>query len=204
MRPVRFLSACVWFRDVTSFSDAPGMVCVRAEPVSILTHQTHCFDSLLLERRPYQTHQKMTWRHEIRHMRPKNAQDQWRSQPKILGGAKMFDCRRIILFCWEKRVQRTKCLYFLKMWGDVAPLEPPWLRLRTGRMPCASNLSTTYSGRKSRFINGKSHHSNTSLKSILFGEAIRLRRLNQRNNLNIDFKKRRSTQTFLWTWQLTC
>jgi len=29
MRPLRFLSACVWFRDVTSFSDASGMVCVR-------------------------------------------------------------------------------------------------------------------------------------------------------------------------------
>jgi len=29
MCPVRFFSACVWFRDVTSFSDAPGMVCVR-------------------------------------------------------------------------------------------------------------------------------------------------------------------------------
>jgi len=40
--PLRFLGACVWFRDVTSFSDASGMVCVRVEPVSILTHQTHC------------------------------------------------------------------------------------------------------------------------------------------------------------------
>jgi len=27
--PVRFSGACVWFRDVTSFSDASGMVCVR-------------------------------------------------------------------------------------------------------------------------------------------------------------------------------
>jgi len=27
--PVRFLSACVWFRDVTSFSDASGIVSVR-------------------------------------------------------------------------------------------------------------------------------------------------------------------------------
>jgi len=25
MRPVRFFGACVWFRDVTSFSDASGM-----------------------------------------------------------------------------------------------------------------------------------------------------------------------------------
>ena len=29
MRSVSFLSACVWFRDVTSFSDASGMVWVR-------------------------------------------------------------------------------------------------------------------------------------------------------------------------------
>ena len=43
MRPVRFFGACVWFRDVTSFSDASDMVCVRVEPVSILTHQTQCF-----------------------------------------------------------------------------------------------------------------------------------------------------------------
>ena len=75
MRPVRFLSACVWFRDITSFSGASGMVCVRVEPVSILTHRPYCSDSLLLERRPYQMHQKRTWRHEIRCMRQKNAQD---------------------------------------------------------------------------------------------------------------------------------
>jgi len=42
MRPLRFSGACVWFRDVTSFFDASGMVCVRVETVSILTHQTHC------------------------------------------------------------------------------------------------------------------------------------------------------------------
>jgi len=29
VRTVRFLSACVWFRNVTSFSDASGMVYVR-------------------------------------------------------------------------------------------------------------------------------------------------------------------------------
>jgi len=28
-RPMRFLSACVWFRDVTSFSDASGVVCIQ-------------------------------------------------------------------------------------------------------------------------------------------------------------------------------
>jgi len=32
----------VWFRDVASFSDASGIVWVRVEPVSILTHQTQC------------------------------------------------------------------------------------------------------------------------------------------------------------------
>ena len=31
MRPVRFLGACVWFRDVTSFFDASGMVYVRVK-----------------------------------------------------------------------------------------------------------------------------------------------------------------------------
>jgi len=44
----------------------------------MLTHQTHSSDSLLHECRPYQTHQKRTWRHEIRRMRPKDAQDAWR------------------------------------------------------------------------------------------------------------------------------
>ena len=40
-------STCAWFRDVTSFSDASGMVWVRVELVSVLTHQTYCSDSLL-------------------------------------------------------------------------------------------------------------------------------------------------------------
>jgi len=31
MRFVRFLGACVCFCDVTSFSDASGMVCVRVK-----------------------------------------------------------------------------------------------------------------------------------------------------------------------------
>jgi len=39
---VRFLGSCVWFCDVMSFFDASGMVCIQVEPVSILTHQTHC------------------------------------------------------------------------------------------------------------------------------------------------------------------
>jgi len=31
MRPVRFLDGCVLFRDVMSYSDASGMVCVRVK-----------------------------------------------------------------------------------------------------------------------------------------------------------------------------
>jgi len=81
MRPMLFLSACVWFRDVTSISDASGVVSVRVEPV--LAHQTHCSESLLLERRPYQTHQKRTRLHEIRRMRPKIAQDACREHPAL-------------------------------------------------------------------------------------------------------------------------
>ena len=42
MCPLRFSGACVWFCDVTSFFNAPGMVCLRVETVSILTHQPHC------------------------------------------------------------------------------------------------------------------------------------------------------------------
>jgi len=39
-------------------------------------------------------------------------------------------------------------------------------------------MKPTAEGR--RFINGKSYHSKSTFKSILFGEVIRLRRLNQR------------------------
>jgi len=41
MRPLRFSGVCVWFRDVTSFFDTSGMVYVRVETVSVLTHKTH-------------------------------------------------------------------------------------------------------------------------------------------------------------------
>ena len=41
-------------------------------------------------------------------------------------------------------------------------------------------VKPTAEGRQ--FINGNSHHPHTIFKSILFGEAIRLRRLNQRKN----------------------
>jgi len=39
-------------------------------------------------------------------------------------------------------------------------------------------VNPTAEGRQ--FINGRSHHPKTTLKSLLFKEAIRLRRLNQR------------------------
>ena len=41
-------------------------------------------------------------------------------------------------------------------------------------------VKPTAEGRQ--FINGNSHHTQTTFKSILFGEAIRLRRLNQRKD----------------------
>jgi len=66
----------------------------------------------------------------------------WRSQPKNFGGAKMFDFRRITLFCLEKRLLKQKMTIFSKMFGGgMAPLAPlvtpmpplvtpiPWLHL---------------------------------------------------------------------------
>jgi len=59
-RPVRF-----WVHASDFVTSRPFLMrlvwsAFEQEPVSILTHQTHCSDSLLLERRPYQTHQKRT------------------------------------------------------------------------------------------------------------------------------------------------
>ena len=51
------------------------------------------------------------------------ASEQWRSQPKNMGGGKMFDFRRIALFCLKKRSQSTKWLYVLKF-GEHGPLPP--------------------------------------------------------------------------------
>jgi len=50
--------------------------------------------------------------------------EQWRSQPKIFLGAKMFDFRRITLFCLEKRLSQHKMTIFSKSWGGIAPLPP--------------------------------------------------------------------------------
>jgi len=59
---------------------------------------------------------------------------QWRSQSKNLGeqkilGAKIFDFRRITLFCLEKRLSKHKMTIFSKMLGEPWLLCPPWLRL---------------------------------------------------------------------------
>jgi len=62
-------------------------------------------------------------------------------------------------------------------------------------------IKPTAEGR--RFINGKSHHPKSTFKSILFEEAIRLRRLNQRkedylSSLN-RLKEKAIRSTFFWT-----
>ena len=54
---------------------------------------------------------------------------QWRSQPRNLGGAKMFDFRRITLFCLEKRFSKNKMTIFSKNLGGHGPIDPPCLRL---------------------------------------------------------------------------
>jgi len=56
--------------------------------------------------------------------------NQWRDQPKNLGaknvgGAKMFDFRRITIFCLEKRVSRHKMTVFSKNLGGHDPFAPP-------------------------------------------------------------------------------
>jgi len=54
---------------------------------------------------------------------------QWHSKPKYLGGWKMFDFRRITLFCLEKCLSKHKMTLFqIFLWG-MAPLARPWLRL---------------------------------------------------------------------------
>jgi len=56
--------------------------------------------------------------------------DQWRSQPKILGGQKfgedkMFDFRRITLFCLEKHLSKHTMSIFSKNLGGHDPFAPP-------------------------------------------------------------------------------
>ena len=57
---------------------------------------------------------------------PASHYTQWLSQPKNLGGRKMFDFRRIALFCCEKRLSRHKMTIFSRNFGGAWPL---WLSL---------------------------------------------------------------------------
>jgi len=50
---------------------------------------------------------------------------QWRSQPKNFGGGKMFDFRRVTLFCLEKRFSKHKITIFSKNFGGPWPHWPP-------------------------------------------------------------------------------
>jgi len=65
MHTIHFLSACVWFRDVTSFSDGSGMVCIR-EGTRFYIYASDSLLSLTF------THMKRTWHHEIRRMHPQH------------------------------------------------------------------------------------------------------------------------------------
>ena len=69
---------------------------------------------------------------------------QWRSQPKNFGGAKMFDFRRITLFCLEKRLSKHKMTIFSKNWGWHGFFRPPpWLRLCRERQRFHQHLPLT-------------------------------------------------------------
>jgi len=70
------------------------------------------------------------------------------ASPKIWGGGKMFDFRRIALFCLEKRISKHKMTKFSKYLGaGMAPLPPPgyasgsrdfFSQCRSGSAPAAS------------------------------------------------------------------
>jgi len=53
---------------------------------------------------------------------------QWRGQPKNLGAPKMFDFRRMTLFCFEKRLSKHKMTILSENLGGMDLLSP-WLRL---------------------------------------------------------------------------
>jgi len=42
----------------------------------------------------------------------------------MLVGAKMYDFRRMTLFCLEKRLSKDKMTIFPNIWGAMAPLVP--------------------------------------------------------------------------------
>jgi len=50
---------------------------------------------------------------------------QWRSQPKNILGDKMFDFRRITLFCLEKLLSKHKITIFSKYLGGRGPFSLP-------------------------------------------------------------------------------
>jgi len=50
---------------------------------------------------------------------------QWRSQPKNFWGVKMFDFRRITLFCFEKRLSKQKMTICSKIFLGGWSLWPP-------------------------------------------------------------------------------
>jgi len=51
--------------------------------------------------------------------------DQWRSQPKNLGGPKCLILGEEHYFVWKNASQSTKWLYFLKIRGVAWSLSPP-------------------------------------------------------------------------------
>jgi len=63
-------------------------------------------------------------------IRQRSHWEHWRSQPKNFWGGKMFDFRRITLFCFEKRLSKHKMTIFSKnVGGGHGPFGSPWLRL---------------------------------------------------------------------------
>jgi len=71
------------------------------------------------------------WSHEIMAL-DGNVSYSGVARQKILGG-KMFDFRRITLFCLEKRLSKHKITIFSKNFGGSWPFCPPWLLLWCGR-----------------------------------------------------------------------
>jgi len=101
--PVRFLSVCVWFRDVTSFSDASGMVCVRVgtcfyieasdSPLWLTFARTQTI--------PDASEKDVTSRNQTH--APKNVQDAWRVHTASLGlnPLELFRCPMQLSIFWN-------------------------------------------------------------------------------------------------------
>jgi len=71
--------------------------------------------------------------------------EQWRSQPKNLGGSKMFDFRRVTLCCFEKRLSKHKTTVCSKYLGGHGPFGSPWLRIWL-RIECMSQRDRRANG----------------------------------------------------------